>query len=444
MFQKLLQRVVGKLNTLFGIRLVVSMAGLVLFTLVLAVLAFLFFNPAPPKKLVMLGGEDGSSYRKIAEKYQKLLAKQGIQVVILPSEGSRDNLKKLADPSLHVDVGFVQAGNIGQINVSHLESLGSISYQPLMIFYRGAKKNLLSEFKGLRLDIGEEGSGTRALAETLLAVNGVKMNEVTLLHVANGDVSQRLLHNDVDAVFMMGDSASSEVMRKLMHMDNVRMFSFMQADAYTRRIKYLNKLILPQGALDFGKNLPSEDCYLVAPAVELIARDNLHPALSDLLLDAAREVHGGAGLFRKRGEFPALLEHEIPISQQARNYFESGRNFLYDNLPFWLASFLNRIAIALVPIFLLLIPGLRFAPMIYRWHMESRIYPWYGALMALERDAFAQPLTAKSRHEYLHRLDHIEYAVNKIKTPAAFGDLFYNLRMHIGFLRARLQARSEE
>lgn len=443
--KNILLRTVAKLNLLFGMQLVFSMFGVVVLTIALSVLAFMFFNSAPPTTLTMLGGEEGSSFRKIADKYKKLLSKQGINVIILPSEGSIDNLKKLADPKVHVDVGFVQAGNVGAVNVEKLVSLGSVSYQPLMIFYHGQTKSLLSDFQGMRLDIGEEGSGTRSLALTLLGENNIKLGGSTqFVHTKPQDAVKNLLEGHVDALFLMGDSASSDVMRKLMHTPDIHLFSFVQADAYTRRIKFLSKLTLPQGSLDFGKNIPSEDAYLIAPTVEMVARNTLHPVLSDLLLEAAKEVHGGSGLFRKRGEFPALMEHEIPISQQARNYFESGQGFLYDTFPFWLASLLNRIAAVFVPIILLLIPGLRLAPVVYRWRMQSKLYPWYGALMELEREAFSSPIDALRRHDFLHRLAHIEHAVDKIKTPAAFGDLFYNLRGHIGFVRARLNEQGQD
>jgi hypothetical protein len=311
-----------------------------------------------------------------------------------------------------------------------------------MIFYRGEPKKLLSDFKGLRLDIGEEGSGTRTLALALFKANELdEHKDVQLVHEQPADIINSLLENRVDALFLMGDSVSTDVMRKLMHNPDIRLFSFIQADAYTRRIKYLNKLTLPQGALDLGRNLPVEDTYLIAPTVELIARDSLHPALSDLLLEAAKEIHGGAGLFRKRGEFPALLEHEIPISEHARNYYASGQSFLYEAFPFWVASLINRVAAVFVPIILLLIPGLKIASAIYRWRMQSRIYPWYSTLLEIEQDAFSSaPLDEKRRGELLRRLAHVEHAVNKIKVPATFGDLFYVLRGHISFVRERLLA----
>lgn len=417
------------------------MFGLVVVSVALGIGAFLFFNSAAPTRLTMLGGEVGSAYRKSAEKYQKILAKQGIQVDIVYSDGSSDNLNKLIDPKVNVDVGFVQGADLTGINIENLVSLGSVSYQPLMIFYRGDMKALLSDFDGLRLDIGEAGSGTHSLSLALLKANGIAAGGKTkLVHAPAADLINSLLDDRVDALFLMGDSVSSEVMRTLMHTPDIRLFSFIQADAYTRRIKYLNKLTLPQGSLDFGKNIPDEDTYLVAPTVELIARKSLHPALSDLLLEAAKEVHGGAGLFRKRGEFPAALQHEIPMSEQALNYYQSGKSFLYDTFPFWLASLMNRMIAVLVPLVLLLIPGMRIAPVLYRWRIQSRIYPWYSTLLELEREAFSVPLDAARGDELLHRLNHLEHAVHKIKVPAAFGDAFYELRGHIAFVRERLNS----
>lgn len=442
--KSLILRTVAKLNKLFGTKVVVSMFGLVVVSLALGLVAFLFFNSAAPTHLTMLGGEVGSAYRKSAEKYQAILAKQGIRVDIVYSDGSSDNLTKLIDPKVNVDVGFVQGGDLAGINIENLVSLGSVSYQPLMIFYRGEMKALLSDFDGLRLDIGEAGSGTHSLSLALLKANGIAAGGKTqFVHAAAADLVNSLLDDRVDALFLMGDSVSSEVMRTLMHTPDIRLFSFIQADAYTRRIKYLNKLTLPQGSLDFGKNIPEEDTYLVAPTVELIARKSLHPALSDLLLEAAKEVHGGAGLFRKRGEFPAALQHEIPMSEQALNYYQSGKSFLYDTFPFWLASLMNRMIAVLVPIVLLLIPGMRIAPVLYRWRIQSRIYPWYSTLLELEREAFSAPLDAARRDELLHRLNHIEHAINKIKIPAAFGDSFYELRGHVVFVRDRLRINTE-
>jgi hypothetical protein len=245
------------------------------------------------------------------------------------------------------------------------------------------------------------------------------------------------MEHKIDAAFLTGDSATPPVMRKLLQTPGVRVFNFVQAEAYARRFRYLTRLELPMGSLDLGKNFPERTLFLIAPTVELVARDNLHPAISDLLIEAAREVHGGATLLQHAGEFPAPLEHEFRISNDAARYYKSGKSFLYRRLPFWLASLADRGLVVLVPIVLLLLPGLRLVPSLYRWRVKARIYRWYGALIRLEREALMNS-APEQPEQMLKRLDEIEKGVNNMKVPVAFADQFYVLREHIRFVRDRL------
>jgi TRAP-type uncharacterized transport system substrate-binding protein len=436
-------RAIDRLNEIFGRGVVLTVSLLLLVLLAVALAAFGFFDAAAPSSLTLASGPDGSSFRRTAEQYQKILARQGVTLKILPSDGSRDNLARLADPKVKVDVGFVLGGEATPKQAESLMSLGSISYQPLMIFYRGEPKRLLSEFKGLRLDIGPEGSGANILAHTLLAANGIKDGDGTAyVDTADNDTVRALNEGRIDAFFAMSDSTATTLMRQLLRTPEVHLFTFIQADGYTRRFAYLNKLLLPKGALDFGENIPSEDVQLVGPTVELIARDNLHPALSDVLLEAAREVHGRPGLYKKRGEFPAPLEHEFRVSPDATRYYASGKGFLYRTFPFWIASLIARIVAVLVPVILVLIPAMRIVPALYRWRMTSRIYRWYGALQRLERDALKPNVDAQRRQELMRQLDQIERAVVKIVVPAAFGDMFYGLRGHIASVRESVKYES--
>jgi hypothetical protein len=308
-----------------------------------------------------------------------------------------------------------------------------------MIFYHGKTKNLLSDFKGKRLDIGEDGSGTYSLALTLLKANGIEPNDGTIfIDIPDKESVRALEENRIDALFVMGDSTSRDLMHRLLHTPDIHLFNFTQADGYTRRINYLNKLELPKGSLDFGKDIPAEDLYLIGPTVELVARKGLHPALSDLLLEAAREVHTPPGLFKNRGEFPVAQEHEFPISADATRYYTSGKSFLYRTFPFGIASLIARLLSVIVPVALLLIPALKAAPAFYRWQMEYRIKSWYRTLFDIERNAFQHWDDPIKREELLRRLDQIESSVSKIVVPSKFGDLVYGLRGHIDFVRHRL------
>jgi TRAP transporter TAXI family solute receptor len=418
--------------------LAVSAAPLVLITTIVIVAAYWYVRPAPPDTITIITGPPDSVFQRTAEKYRKILARNDVKLRISPSEGSLENLKKLNDPAVRADVGFVQSGVSTGISVEKLVSLGSVFHEPLVVFYRSAvPMNRISGLKGKRLAIGRDGSGTHVLALILLKANGIEPGGATTLMALSGeDAAQALIKRKVDAAFLMGDSAAPPIMRKLLRTDGIRLLDIAQADAYIRRFPYLNKLDLPMGVFDFEKNLPSRDIHLIGPVVELVARDDLHPALSDLLIETAREVHGGASLLQRAGEFPAPLEHEFRISKDARRFYSSGKGFFYRILPFWLASLADRTLVFLVPIVVLLIPGIKMVPKFYNWRVRSRIYRVYGKLIALERGMLSQP-APEAREEMLRQLDDIETEVNKMKMPLAFADQFYVLRDHIGFVRGR-------
>ncbi len=424
----------------FGMGRTASIVGMILVTLVIIFTCFWFFHTAPPKTITLTSGEKGSAYYSVAGKYAKILARDGVKLVILPSAGSVENLQRLVDPTFKVDIGFVQAGLTKGQNIDKLVSLGSVSYQPLLVFHRLSKPvEVLSQLAGKRIAIGQEGTGTRKLSLTLLSVNGIEPGGATTLLESEGEeAAAALVAGKADAIFLTADSASSQTMRTLLKTPGVGLVNFVQADAYVRRIGYLNKLTIPKGAMEFGNNVPAQDVTLVSPTVELIARDNLHPALSDLLLAAAIEIHGRAALFQNRGDFPAPLENEFKISDDAKRFYKSGKSFFYRYLPFWMASLINRILVVFVPLIIILIPGMKSIPALFRWRIQLRINRWYRLLLLVEQNAIKQEKT-ENQNGLARRIDEIESEVNKMKVPASYGEQFYMLRTHINFVRNKLQ-----
>lgn len=395
---------------------------------------------APPRKLTLASGPEGSSFHRWAGAYQKALAKHGVTLEIIPSSGSLDNLHRLQSAEAAADIGFVAGGIVKEENLEGLMSLGSISNQPLWVFYRGgAPISLLSQLEGRRVAVGIEGSATRSLALTLLQANGISGAPTVFVDLDAASAAEALLAGQLDAVFLMGDSASLQTLRSLMRAPGVQLFTFAQADAYQRRHAFLNKIPLPQGSVDLGKNIPPQDVMLVGPTVELVAREGLHSALSDLLLDVARQVHGRAGLLQRRGEFPALTERDIPLSDDAVRYFKSGKGFLYRVVgSFWVASLINRLLVAVVPLALVIIPAIRLLPVAYRLSIQLRLYRCYRPLLRIEQETFS-PLTAERAQELLGQLEEIEDAVNHLKIPASFADRFYWLRAHLLSVRERVR-----
>jgi TRAP-type uncharacterized transport system substrate-binding protein len=399
-----------------------------------------FVHPAPPHTLTISSGPKGSTFETVAERYKRILARDGVALKVLQSEGSLDNLSRLSNARSGVDIALVQSGISESGDAADLVSLGSVFYEPLTIFYRSPKAlQRLSELRSRRIAIGREGSGARSLALALLKANGIEPGGPTQLLSLEGEAARAaLLHNQADAIFLTGDSASPATIREMLHTEGVQLFDFSRADAYVRRFPYLHKLVVPSGAFDLGEDLPPSDTNLLAPTVELLAHSNLNPALCDLLIEAAFQVHGHASLLQSAGQFPTPVTHTFPISVEAARYYKSGnRSFLYRYLPFWLASLASRGLIVLLPIVVIVIPGLRFLPQMYRWRIDRRIHRRYGELMALERETLGE-LTEQRRAALLDRLSEIERSTIARRMPGSHAEQVYVLREHIQFVRENL------
>jgi hypothetical protein len=395
-------------------------------------------DPAPPRTITMSAGPPDSSLWLTAEEYRKILARNGITLNVLASDGSAQNLQRLLDPKQHVDLAFVQGGVSAGAASDSLMSLGNVFYVPVVVFYRGRGMTRLSQFAGKRIAIGREGSGTRVLALKLLEANGIEPGGSTTLLPSDGlQAATQLVAGEVDAAMLNGDSATRALMLRLLRVPGVSVMDFTEASAYTRQFPYLDEIDLPPGVLDLGRKIPPETVHLISPTVEIIARSNLHPAISDLLIEAAQEVHRKPGLLQHGGQFPSPMPHEYRISDDAARYYKSGKGLLYRTLPFWIASLGDRLLFLLVPVAVLLFPALRVVPALYQWRVRSRIYRYYGALIAIERDALAHPTDAE-RQILFAELDHIETSLNTLRMPLAHADAFYVLREHVGFVRTRL------
>ena len=433
-----------RLYATFGRSMVIALLAIIVTTALLVSGLMFFFGSAPPSTISMASGPKDSSYYRTALRYKELLAKQGVTVNIVETEGSIDNLQRLLAPSSKIDVGFVQSNPPPNVDVSKLMSLGSILNQPLFIFYRGKPKTFLTEFSGKRLSLGPEGSGSRFLSESLLKIAGIENRQTSAFDSqATEDAADALLKGDLDALFMMSETTPSGLIKKLYSAPDIHLFSFgQQADAFIRNTKYLNKIEVPQGMFDLKLNVPPQDTVLLAPSLELIAHPTLHPAIVDLLLDAAKKIHGRASRLRKAGEFPALQEHAFPINPEATRYFQSGKGYLYATFPFWLASWMSRLLAVILPVLFLLIPAVKLVPTIYRWRIEFRINRWYGLLQPLERDIFQQPINSAKRAELLEHLNQLEVGINNMTVPTAYASRSYGLREHISFVRQHLMERT--
>ena len=406
------------------------------------VIAFQFVQPAPPDRIVITTGSDAGAYYAYARRYAAILARNGITLEVRTSAGSLQNLERLENDE--AQVGFVQGGVIerqgdpdDEDEESALVSLGSVFFEPVWVFYRGDRRfDRLTDLKGKRIAIGQEGSGVRQLAQQLLRANDINPGD-HLMPLSGLKAAEELQQGRIDAAFIIA-AENAPVVQVLLRSPGVKLMSFAQAEAYQRRFPFLTKLTLPQGVADLVRDYPPHDVTVLAPTANLIVRDDLHPALQSLLLQAASEVHGRAGFFQRAGEFPAYKDRLLPLSPEAARYFKSGPPFLQRYLPFWLAVLIDRLIVLLIPVFALLIPLLKVAPAIYSWRVRSKVFRCYGELKFLEED-LKQRFDAAKLPEYRSRLDVLDDEARGLKVPLAFTDLVYTLREHVNLVRQTLK-----
>jgi hypothetical protein len=174
----------------------------------------------------------------------------------------------------------------------------------------------------------------------------------------------------------------------------------------------------------------------------LVAREGLQPAIINLLLDAARELHSDQGYFETRRQFPNTDPVDLPVSADADRHHRFGPSLLHRYLPFFVATYLERLIILLVPLLFILVPAFNFLPQFLRWRARSRIYRWYGELALLERDVGARTGTLPIER-WLADLSRIEEAAEHIRTPASYASEAYTLRQHIELVRHAVLAKAQ-
>ncbi len=218
---------------------------------------------------------------------------------------------------------------------------------------------------------------------------------VVLLGLPPEQSAEALLRGEIDGAVML-TSWRSPVVRRLLVADGVVLESYPRADAYVALFPSLYKVVLPTGVADLERNIPPRDVTLLAVEASLVARKDLHPALQYLLLEAASEIHGGPDIFHKAGRFPAAEAVNLPLSAQARAFYQSGLPFVYRVFPLWLAGLMERLLILLIPLFVVVFPAVRFLPAIYAYLIERRIYSLYGQLRSWRR-SWTRPAPAPPR-----------------------------------------------
>lgn len=407
------------------------------------VLAYAWLKPAPPQRVTLATGPAQSAYAEFGQRYQKALAADGIEVVLLESEGSSANLQLLR--SGEADVAFVQGGT-GELqpeDADTLESLGSLFVEPVWLFYRtdaalrvvpSGRLNSLAQLRSLRVNVGTTGSGVPTLMEKLLEANRVEPQAIKLSQLGQTPATVDFLAGKLDAL-VFASAPESLMVQMLLQTPGVRLMDFPQHEAYGRRFPFLTPVTLPRGVVDLAANVPPSDVRLVASTTSLLARDGTHPALLQLFAQNAQILHGGAGWFNRAREFPSTRHSELPIAAEGERAINGTPPFWQRYLPFWASNLLERMWLVLGGLIVLMLPLSRIVPPLYQFRVRSRVFRWYGKLREIEDEMEAGTTDAAALRT---QLDRLEAQVEKVSVPLSYADELYALRNHIHLVRKKL------
>jgi TRAP-type uncharacterized transport system substrate-binding protein len=407
---------------------------------ILSWLALEYLVPSPPSRITIATGPKGSTFDYFGRRYRARFARVGIDLQLRQTVGALENLQLLQDPKSGVEIGFVTGGISDGSQAPELLSTGLIYNVPFWIFYPSSTTlDGLPQLKGKRIAVGPEGSGTRFTAERILSKANINAKTATLVPLEGNAAIEALNDGRVDAVLIVGGSDAPAV-RTLLTNPQVRLMDFPTAEAFTRLFPDLVRLVLPKGAIEIDPPNPPNDVTLVGTTAKVLIRDDLHPAVVQLLARTMKEEHSGLGLFQRSGEFPSSFDPEYPMAQVAVDYYKNGPSFLAKYLPFWMTIYAQRLIAFSVAAIAIVFPAFSFAPRLYEWIVQTRLRSLYRRLRVVE-NALHVGLTASQIADLQSELADIDKATSTV--PMRNSDLYFMLRYHLSQMRSRLAEASE-
>lgn len=326
----------------------------------------------PPRTVYIATGQDGTSYKRISEKFQQSFKEKGIQLELISTSGQGEGLINLKSDQSDVSASFLTAGVVTSKNYPNLVSLGSIQYAPIWIFYKGDPIDIddpFEYFASKKIGIGPANNITNRLFKDLFKLTQSNLPaEGHFIELSYTEAANQFIDGKLDAVFMV-DGFQSEVVQKILKIPGVQIMNFPLADAYLKQLPYLSKLTIPKGSIRIDSIYPDRDITILASTTTLLVEKDMHPAVQWAYLTSAQEAATQiTSFFEHPGYFPKNLDDSFPLSPVAKRFYAQGTPVIFSHLPFWLASIIEDIWAYILAFILLIIPGIN---LLYK----IRLYP---------------------------------------------------------------------
>ncbi|MCR9270676.1 MAG: ABC transporter substrate-binding protein [Hyphomonadaceae bacterium] len=399
--------------------------------LILLIITMRLIAPPPPMELRFAAGGADGQYYALAEQYAAALAEHGIEVEVLETAGTVENYRLLGAGD--ADVALLQGGIASDEDRQAVQSLGGVLAEPYWIFVRRESLALdFGDLNGTSIAAGPDGSGTRAMTERLQAEWGGAWAPLSPL---SGNSAATALINEQVGAAVFTASVDASYVQDLLNRPDIRLIGVRRANGLAMRDAALAPVTLFEGVVNMDRNIPSTDVSLIAAIAQLGVREDLHPALQAVLLEAAEPIHDGGTMITRGGTFPDATRTDLTLSAEARRFYRKGPTFLRRYFSFGWANFLERAWVFLIPLITLMIPLVQMAPPVYRWRIRRKIYVWYNDLHELERRGFAAK-DDSGRQKVLSEIQALQHEVGQVDVPVSYNDELYHLRSHINFVEA--------
>jgi TRAP transporter TAXI family solute receptor len=427
---------------MFNSKTIAFSVAFIISIIVIVVMALNYLVPAPPKKIVIATGSQTGEYYRLGNEYKKLLEKNGLEVELLVTKGSVENLELLNDSKQKVDIAFVQSGISSSKEYPQLQSLAGVFYEPLWLIHhpqafkdRKSPPDKILDLVGKKISIGLPGSGTRKLVGRIFELNQINTNQPNWIELGADQSFEKLKAGEIDAMFI-SVSNHAPIMQKIFVTD-LEIMNFAKAYGYPPRIQGLSVLSVRRATLDIVTDTPNKDILLISSTAELVTKKDLHPAISNLMISLSSELLSDEDILSGENHFPKPNNLTFDPNEDAQKIMKDGPSFLNRYLPFWVAVWVERLLRVGVPLLAILIPIFNFLPSILEYRKKYKFASIYQELRAVENKINLGTFDKKSVDDQMqHILDRtIHLKVSQFNTKE-----IYELISHIEDVQRRLES----
>lgn len=417
---------------------------LLLFLFFIAIIGvILYLDPLPNRDIYFATSYKNSDWYDFAELSKVELSKKGFTVKIEESDGAIDNVQKLLDPSSPTNIAFTYASALNEEDRNKILSLGSISYEPIWVFYWKDKINepkSLKDLENKKVSLGPLKSGSYAIAKKVFDIYKIDISKKDNFIPDNFEDSAINFENKKTDALIFVSSYRDEIVSRLLNDERVGLMSFSNASAFEKQFNSFETVTLPAGSIDIYKNIPNKDVKLIATTTSLVVKPDMHPDTQLALLVSVRNLNRSSHhlFFAKRDEFPSYVDPLIPISPVAAKFYDYGPPHAMKYLPFWIAGFIDRAWLLLLTLFAIFYPLTKLNIHISRLRYDMEEDLVYKELMNIENVTLNSDLSDEDRDAMLARLDEIKSHVLKSRVPVGAGKDHFDLMTTIDKIKELL------